>query len=87
MTIARSKLTTQGQLSVPAEVRRKLGLAPGAVLEWDEEDGMIVVRRTGRYTSEDICRAVFPEGAPRPRRNGELREGIRRHIRGRHARH
>ena len=72
---------------MPAEVRRRLGLAPGAVLEWNDEDGVIMVRRMGRYTSEDISRAVFPEGITRPRCIGELREGIRRHIRDRHARH
>jgi len=35
MVLAESKLTAQGQISVPAEVRRKLGLGPGSVLEWD----------------------------------------------------
>ncbi|PYP88846.1 MAG: hypothetical protein DMF61_05625 [Blastocatellia bacterium AA13] len=35
MVLAQSKLTAQGQISVPAEVRRKLGLGPGSVLEWD----------------------------------------------------
>ena len=51
MAIARSRITAQGQVSVPAEVRRKLGAGPGTVLEWDEEDGAIVVRRKGRFSS------------------------------------
>ena len=29
MTLAHSKLTAQGQISVPAEIRRKLGIGPG----------------------------------------------------------
>ena len=37
LAIARSKLTSQGQVSVPAEVRRRLGIAAGSVLEWDED--------------------------------------------------
>ena len=86
MTLAYSKLTAQGQISVPAEIRKKLGVGPGAVLEWDEEDGKIVVRRAGRYTSEDVHRALFPEGAPKPRSDVELREGVRQYVRGRHAR-
>ena len=65
MAIARSKLTSQGQISVPAEVRRKLGVGPGSVLEWDEQGDSIVVRRVGRYTSEDVHRALFPEGPPK----------------------
>jgi len=86
MALAQSKLTVQGQISVPAEIRRKLGVGPGAVLEWDEDGGQIVVRRAGRYTSEDMHRALFPKGAPEPRPLEELKEGIRRYIRRRHAR-
>ncbi|MFO0216018.1 MAG: AbrB/MazE/SpoVT family DNA-binding domain-containing protein, partial [Burkholderiales bacterium] len=29
MAIAQSKITTQGQISIPAEVRKKLGVGPG----------------------------------------------------------
>ena len=85
MPIAQSKLTAQGQISVPAEVRRKLGLSPGSVLEWEEEDDKIVVRKAGRYTSEEIHRRLFAK-APKPRSTTELKEGIRRHVRKRHAR-
>jgi antitoxin PrlF len=59
MALAQSKLTSQGQISVPAEVRRKLGVGPGSVLEWNEEGDTIVVRRAGRYTSQDIHEALF----------------------------
>jgi AbrB family looped-hinge helix DNA binding protein len=86
MTLARSKVTAQGQISVPVEVRRRLGISPGSVLEWNEEGEKIVVRRSARYGSEDIHRALFPEGAPRRRRLNELKQGIRRHVRERHAR-
>lgn len=86
MALARSKVTAQGQISVPAEVRRKLGIGPGSVLEWDEEGEKIVVRRSGRYTSEEIHRALFPKQAPKPRRPDEMKEGIRRYVRERHAR-
>ena len=51
MAIAQSKLTMQGQVSVPAEVRKRLGLGPGSVLEWEEMGGEIVVRKAGRHTS------------------------------------
>jgi antitoxin PrlF len=87
MSIARSRLTSQGQVSVPAEVRRRLGLDTGSVLEWDEDGGQIVVRRSGRYTSEDIHRTLFPEGSRKPRTLEELRDGIRQYIRKKHARH
>ena len=85
MVLAHSKLTAQGQISVPAKVRHRLGVGPGSVLEWDEEGGQIVVRKTGRYTSEDVHRALFRR-PPRPRTVKELKEGIRGHIRRRRAR-
>ena len=86
MALARSRLTAQGQISVPADVRRKLGVGPGSILQWDEEDGKIVVRRAGRFSFEDIHRALFPDGTPKARTLDELKEGIRRSVRERHAR-
>jgi antitoxin PrlF len=86
MAFAHSKLTAQGQISVPAEVRRRLGVGPGSTLEWDQDGERIVVRRAGRYTSEDIHKALFPKGAPKARTVAEMKEGIKRHVRARHAR-
>ena len=85
MALAHSKLTAQGQISVPASVRRRLGVGPGSVLEWDAEGGRVVVRRAGRFSSEDIHRALFAK-APRKRTLLELKEGLRRYARARHAR-
>ena len=59
MAIARSKITAQGQISVPAEVRKALGAEPGSILEWEQEDGKVVVRRVGKYTFDDIRRVLF----------------------------
>ena len=84
MVIAQSKLTTQGQISVPAEVRRKLGLDPGSILEWDEEDEKVVVRKAGLYTFDDLHKAVFLE-PPEPKTLKELRESIGDHMRERYG--
>ena len=86
MAIAHSKLTAQGQISVPAQVRKKLGVGPGAVLEWDERNNEVVVRRAGRYSSEEIHAALFPAGTPPARTVEQLKEGIRELMRKRHAR-
>lgn len=85
MAIAHSKVTAQGQISVPAEVRKKLGVGPGSVLEWDEENDHVVVRRAGRYSSEEVHAALFPEGDAKTR-PVEVREAIRKYVRKRHAR-
>jgi len=71
---------------VPAEVRRKLGISSGSVLEWNEEGEKIVVRRSARYNWEDVHRALFPDGPPKLRTLAELKQGIKRHVLGRNAR-
>ena len=86
MAIAQSKITAQGQISVPVDVRRKLGIGPGSVLEWAEEGGKIVVRRAGRCSSEDIHRALFGKQIPQPHSLNDLKEGVRRYARKRYAR-
>jgi AbrB family looped-hinge helix DNA binding protein len=79
--VPQSRITSQGQISIPAEIRRKLGVGPGSLIEWKEEGGQFVVRRAGRYSFEDIQQALFPDGPPSPRTLPELKEGVRRHIR------
>jgi AbrB family looped-hinge helix DNA binding protein len=86
MILAHSKLTAQGQISVLADVRKKLGIGPGSILEWDEDGDRIVVRRSARFTSEDIHRALFPKQPPESRTIDEMKEGIRRRARERYAR-
>jgi AbrB family looped-hinge helix DNA binding protein len=85
MAIAHSRLTAQGQISVPAAVRRKLGLGPGSTLEWHEEGERIVVRRLGRFTSAELHQAVFPT-PPRPRTLAEIGAGPKKHVKRRRAR-
>jgi AbrB family looped-hinge helix DNA binding protein len=85
MAIPQSKVTAEGQISVPPEIREKLGIGPGSVLEWHEEGNRVVLRKAGGYTFEDIHRALFPT-PPEPRTIEEMDEGIRRHLRKKHAR-
>jgi antitoxin PrlF len=82
--IAKSKVTAQGQISVPAEVRKKLGIGPGSILEWYDEHGNVVVRRAGSFSSAEIYRALFPKG-PKTKGSPDIKAGIRKYIRRRHA--
>jgi AbrB family looped-hinge helix DNA binding protein len=84
MALAHSKITAQGQVSVPAKVRQRLGVGPGSMLEWDEEGGQVVVRKVGQFSSEDIHRALF-EKRPKPRSIEEMKLGIREFLKQRHA--
>ena len=85
MKRATSRITAQGQISIPVEVRRHLGLAAGSVIEWDLRGESVVVRRAARQSSEDVHRALFPKPAP-ARTLVEIKEGVRSHVRSRHAR-
>jgi AbrB family looped-hinge helix DNA binding protein len=85
MAIAQSKVTAQGQISVPVEVRKKLGIGPGTMLEWHEQDGGVVVRRAGRFSSSDIHQTLFPKGAPKDSDAGDVKAAIRKYTKKRHA--
>jgi AbrB family looped-hinge helix DNA binding protein len=86
VAIAQSKVTAQGQISVPLEVRKRLGIGPGSVLEWDEHEGAIVVRKLSRFTSEDLHRAAFGDTTPQKRTLDELKQGIAQYMKSKHAR-
>lgn len=80
-----SKITSQGQVSVPAEVRRRLHLTPGATLVWQFEGDRVVVTRAQKNTTGDVHAALFPSPVP-ARSLQELKQGLRKHIQKRHAR-
>lgn len=82
---AQSRVTSQGQVSVPAKIRQKLGVGPGSVLEWDDSGEQIVVRRAGRYSFDDIHRALF-KTPPARKTLRQLKQGIEKYVRDEHAR-
>jgi AbrB family looped-hinge helix DNA binding protein len=85
MSLAQSRLTAQGQISVPAEVRRRLGVGPGSVIDWHIEGESIVVRRAGGKSSEDLHAVLFAR-PPRRRSLKELKAGVATDMKRRHAR-
>jgi AbrB family looped-hinge helix DNA binding protein len=86
MSVAKlqSKVTAQGQISIPAEVRRKLGIGAGSILEWEQRGDEMIVRRAGRYTWADIRQALFGDEKPEPL--PDVKEAIRQHVRHKHGR-
>jgi len=85
MKLSQSRITAQGQISVPAAVRRRLALVPGSILEWGAEPDRITVRRVGRHSFEALHHALF-EQEPQARSLEDLKDGIRQQMRDRHAR-
>lgn len=86
MTTAHSKVTAQGQISVPAEIRKKLGIGPGSVLEWEEHSGQVVVRKAGRFSSEEVHAALFGGAKAPVKKSTDVKAGIKRYMRQHHAR-
>lgn len=86
MALAKTLLKTDGDTSVPEAVQKKLGIRPGAMLEWVEVGDQIVIKRSGKYTFEDIRKAVFGDKPIPHKTDAELKDGIREYIRKKHAR-
>ncbi len=80
-----SRISSRGQVSIPARIRRKLGLTPGSTVEWCERGSEVLVRRATKYSSLDIHRAVF-SSSPGAKTVEEMDAGIEIHLRRRHPR-
>ena len=88
MQRVQTKLTSQGQVSVPAAVRSFLHLMPGSVLVWSQVGDRIVVERAKRHSTAEVHRALFAGGAPvriPAKTLKELKQGIRQRMQRRHA--
>ncbi|HEY2775077.1 MAG TPA: AbrB/MazE/SpoVT family DNA-binding domain-containing protein [Candidatus Binatia bacterium] len=86
MALPQSRVTAQGQISVPAEVRRKLGIGPGSILEWDEDGERMVVRKAGRFSSLEIHNALFAKRRVKPRKLQDSKVAVARHLQEKNAR-
>jgi antitoxin PrlF len=60
MLVAISKVTSQGQISVPAEVRKELGIRPGTELVWDRMENGAYMVRPKRATLADVHAILGP---------------------------
>jgi antitoxin PrlF len=83
-----TKLTSQGQVSVPASVRAWLGLTPGAAIEWTQEADSFRVRRAVKHSTLEVHQALFPQGssAAPAKTLTQLKQGIGQHMRTKYAR-
>lgn len=80
-----TRITSQGQVSVPAAIRRKLGVEPGSTLQWTVRGDEVVVKRRAGSSFEDMHKILFPDGPPKRRTLKEMDEGIAQYIREEHA--
>lgn len=48
----RNAVSSQGRITIPAELRTKLNLKPGTVMSWKEENGRLILVSTKRLLDE-----------------------------------
>ena len=88
MSTKQSKLTSQGQVSVPAAVRQFLSLSPGATMLWVQEGERIWVKRAVTHTTADVHQALFGKSAPKKTAGmPDSKQAIRSFMQKKHARH
>jgi bifunctional DNA-binding transcriptional regulator/antitoxin component of YhaV-PrlF toxin-antitoxin module len=84
MSLAQSRITAQGQVSIPVSVMRQFGLAPGEVINWETLGGRLTIEKAGQYSLADVQSALqLPEGLHKS--DAEVREGIKARTRAKHA--
>ena len=69
----KSRVTERGQVTIPKELRDRLGIRPGQVLEFSEEDGRLVLRRKVAEHPVDRVFGILESG----RSTDELMEELR----------
>jgi AbrB family looped-hinge helix DNA binding protein len=74
----KATITSKGQLTIPKQVRDRLGLEPGDRLAFDLEGSAIRLRVEKRRTLEKL-RGSLPSGRGYPGREAE-REAARGHV-------
>ena len=58
----RTRLTSQGQTSIPAEMRKALRIEPGTELAWTIAGGHLVAKPVRATTLKDLQSAIQPSG-------------------------
>ena len=88
MSTKQSKLTSQGQVSVPAAVRQFLSLSPGATILWVQEGERMWVERAATHTTAEVHQALLGNSAPpKTTDTPDSKQAIRSFMQKKHARH
>ena len=88
--LARSRLSSKEQLSLPAAIRRLLGIQAGDELVWmRDEEGRLLVQSARPNTLADIRTAIAASGVrpvTRPVTLEEMKKGIAARMKDKHGR-
>ena len=57
-----AKVAERGQVTIPKALRKRLGIAPGTVLEFEEENGRLVAVKAERVDELEAIYGRFGSG-------------------------
>ena len=77
-----SSVTTKGQVTIPAELREKLGIKPGDRVGFVEEDGRIVIQRQETAIESVFGMVKARKGVSLAAMDAAIAAGRKRHARG-----
>ncbi len=82
MARTQTRMTTQGQISIPLDLRERLGIRPGSTVEWTAEGDRLIGHRLGNKTFDDVRRSLGLDQRPMrpPRTLGEKNDVIARMV-------
>ena len=84
MSLGQSRITSQGQISIPVSIMRQFGLAPGSVVTWNTLEGHLIIEKTGQYSLEEIKAVLkLPKGIHKS--DEAIREGLQARVKAKHA--
>lgn len=69
----KAKVAERGQVSIPKSLRKKLGLAPGTVLDFEATDGKLVAVKVQPRRPVDAVFGTLGRGRPTDDVMSELR--------------
>jgi len=69
----KAKVAERGQVTIPKRIREQLGIRKGTVLDFREEKGRIIARKTGESNPVSACYGSLSRG----RRTDQLIEDLR----------
>jgi len=58
----KAKVAERGQVTIPKALRERLGIVPGTVLDFSEEQGCLIARKTEAVDSVDLVFGRFGRG-------------------------
>ena len=67
-TDVKSRISSKGQVTIPVEVREKLGLRPGTPVQFELREGSVVLKKgSGGVHPVDLVYGIAPEIEPADR--------------------